>query len=536
VDLSRRTAALALLLGALIALAFPAWASAAEFIVTGTGDTGTKAACETKVGECTLRGALEATNAAADEDEITFSSAFDGGAGSKISLGSQLLVTQPVKIIGGSCAGQPCVTVQSPSSKAFFVQTTHATVEGLAIGVGEGSIGIQVISGQGARIVGNVVTVTGGGTSAGIETGGSTVGGEGNLIEGNKITVASGLNFGIALQNARNVIVGNEIRASSSFYGGVWLESNASGNQIGGDTEASENVIEGFNGGAIHMTGTATHNDVRRNRGTNGGFIEGSALAAPTITGAFATSVSGTAEPGAQIRVFRKATEAGGEIEGFLGEAEADIVTGAWEVTYAKRSIGSFVGATQTVLGTTSDLGGTATLVESPTEKAEREAREKEAAEKAAREKEAAEKAAREAQEREAREQREREAKEKEAAGGGGGSGGSGSGSGSGGSGGSTSSPPAPAPPAPAAKIAPKVKITAGPKRSGTATTARFRFRAEPSAGAKFECRLDRGKWAACRSPKAYKRLKPGRHTFQVRATANGLTGAAARFNFTVKA
>jgi hypothetical protein len=33
-----------------------------------------------------------------------------------------------------------------------------------------------------------------------------------------------------------------------------------------------------------------------------------------------------------------------------------------------------------------------------------------------------------------------------------------------------------------------------------------------------FECRLDRRRYAPCRSPRAYRRLSPGRHTFRVRA------------------
>jgi hypothetical protein len=79
------------------------------------------------------------------------------------------------------------------------------------------------------------------------------------------------------------------------------------------------------------------------------------------------------------------------------------------------------------------------------------------------------------------------------------------------------------------------VKITAGPRRNATATTARFRFRAEPSAGARFECKLDAAKWARCASPRAYRKLKPGRHTFRVRAIAGGLTGPVTKYQFTVK-
>ena len=56
--------------------------------------------------------------------------------------------------------------------------------------------------------------------------------------------------------------------------------------------------------------------------------------------------------------------------------------------------------------------------------------------------------------------------------------------------------------------------------------TARFRFKGVDAGGAgvKFECKLDGKKYHRCRSPKAYKNLKPGKHKFLVRAvSANGV-------------
>jgi hypothetical protein len=56
-----------------------------------------------------------------------------------------------------------------------------------------------------------------------------------------------------------------------------------------------------------------------------------------------------------------------------------------------------------------------------------------------------------------------------------------------------------------------------------------FRFAAAGGTGAaSFECRLDRKPFRPCTSPKAYKRLKPGKHVFQVRAIAAGLTDPSA--------
>ena len=53
-------------------------------------------------------------------------------------------------------------------------------------------------------------------------------------------------------------------------------------------------------------------------------------------------------------------------------------------------------------------------------------------------------------------------------------------------------------------------------KHSRQATT---KFRGSHGVGKlSFKCKLDRGKWTSCRSPKTYKHLKKGRHTFQVKA------------------
>jgi hypothetical protein len=161
----RRRFALALFLTALIVLVVPALAAAAEFEVNGTGDTGTPSACETKVGECTMRGALAAANAGSGEDEITFASSFDGGVGSTITLGSQLTVSQPVKILAAGCPARTCVTLQRSTGTAIFVTAAHSVIEGFAIETGVASIGILIIGGEGSTIFGNTFTISGAGTT-----------------------------------------------------------------------------------------------------------------------------------------------------------------------------------------------------------------------------------------------------------------------------------------------------------------------------------------------------------------------------------
>ncbi len=70
-------------------------------------------------------------------------------------------------------------------------------------------------------------------------------------------------------------------------------------------------------------------------------------------------------------------------------------------------------------------------------------------------------------------------------------------------------------------RIAPVTVKGKGPKRKVTRSRARrglrFRFSSDdPSAS--FECRLDKGEWKPCASPKRVRRAKLGRHTLRVRA------------------
>jgi len=77
--------------------------------------------------------------------------------------------------------------------------------------------------------------------------------------------------------------------------------------------------------------------------------------------------------------------------------------------------------------------------------------------------------------------------------------------------------PPAPPPPA-ADSTRPKATISKGPGKNLDQGIAKFSFKSS-EAGSTFRCKLDSKKPAKCKSPKSYKRLKPGRHTFKVWAT-----------------
>ncbi|HEX5375648.1 MAG TPA: CSLREA domain-containing protein [Solirubrobacterales bacterium] len=86
------------------------------------------------------------------------------------------------------------------------------------------------------------------------------------------------------------------------------------------------------------------------------------------------------------------------------------------------------------------------------------------------------------------------------------------SGTGGGSGGGATTEPPP----------VPQTKITKGPKGTIEATTAKFKF-SSSEKGSTFECKLDKKKFKPCKSPKTYKKLKPGKHVFKVRAVKGGV-------------
>jgi hypothetical protein len=67
----------------------------------------------------------------------------------------------------------------------------------------------------------------------------------------------------------------------------------------------------------------------------------------------------------------------------------------------------------------------------------------------------------------------------------------------------------------------PDTAITKAPKSRGRARRVGFRFEST-APGATFECRLDRGAFAPCASPKRLK-VSPGRHRFRVRALLPGV-------------
>jgi hypothetical protein len=77
----------------------------------------------------------------------------------------------------------------------------------------------------------------------------------------------------------------------------------------------------------------------------------------------------------------------------------------------------------------------------------------------------------------------------------------------------------------------------AGMQIKSTVKWATFRWAATGNVGtARYQCKLDAGRWKACRSPLTIQRLEPGRHTFRVRALdSRNKPSAAVKKSFSVR-
>lgn len=363
--------------------------------------------------------------------------------------------------------------VAAPSAVGIFLFSLNSsegeTVEGNAIRLDSGA-GIEQRFG-GAEIAGNTIEEG----QYGILTLGAPAAAGSNLIEEN--TIVNAEFNAVLIKNENNLLAGNLIEGAG--LAAIRLEgSQASGTIVGGNSEAEENEISGNGGNAVEIVGNeATDNQVERNFGDgNGGlFIDLGAngpgnsetgpndgIQAPSIGSAKLSGASGSgALPGAEIRVFRKATSSPGELQSFLGEAKAD-GSGNWSVTYgAAIPVETRIAATQTGFEGTSELALATT--------------------------EAATKTGGEGS---------KEQKEKKPP---------------------TEKPKKPKKPGKPKGGVPETTITKGPRGRTHARKARFKF-VSSQPGSKFECKLDRQKFKPCKSPKTYKKLKPGKHVFKVRA------------------
>jgi hypothetical protein len=352
--------------------------------------------------------------------------------------------------------------VTPPSSKGISVLalevTEEASIEANRIRMAGGT-GIETSFATG-RITGNEIE----GGSTGILT---KVGEGAGLIASNEVEAPT--EQGIVVESPDNEIRANTVVGAG--LSGILVRNPPgiamTGNLVGGNTAEKENVIESSGGPAIEILEEALEpgstTEITRNRGSgNGGlFIDlvagaNEGILPPAVSAAIQSKAEGTAEPGATVRVFRKASAEPGELQSFLAGAVAD-GSGKWSVAYPQVPTGTIVAATQTSAeGATSELATVTTSADLST--------------------------------------------------GGGGSGG--------GTGGDKKETGKPGGKGNQDKTAPETTIV---KKKVKGRTAKFKF-VSSEASSTFQCRLDKKKFKPCLSPKKYKRLKAGKHVFDVRA------------------
>jgi CSLREA domain-containing protein len=275
-------------------LAAPGTAMAVTYTVNSTGDDPDKAVgtggCETtNAGECTLRAAIQESNASVLVlDEIVFAAAFNGQGADTIAPASLLpAITKQVSIKGGVCAteaGQqgPCAGVNATGlNYALAVEDVDGVViEGLAIT--GATTGLRVVnSSQGFIGRGNWVGVkldggNGTGASTGIwldpDSNNATIGGteasernvivnsaaEGLDVEGADNTDVLGNYFGVKADGSSQAANGKDIEITD--VAGFEATGNEVGTAIptpslGAPCDAGCNVISGATSYGIDLQG-----------------------------------------------------------------------------------------------------------------------------------------------------------------------------------------------------------------------------------------------------------------------------------------
>jgi hypothetical protein len=290
--------------------------------------------------------------------------------GSAVSLNGG--ATPPPRVIGNRIS-----MLNFSNSSAISVGSGRAVITGNQIGRGPG----------GESFTGGPIGIKLSSLSS--VTGRSTV--SGNVLDNIATNNSTNETGGVILENSDGVDVFGNTIGSQPGRGpqgpGIRIKAPTSpsnfsnDNVIGGDQPAEQNQIS-FSGGGVPNTNAievldpnAVRNTFGRNVGSGnaGTFIDlggdgpgntGTAnggIDEPAITLAGADFAQGTSLPGAEVRVFSKATADAGEVEAFLGQATAD-GSGAWRVEYgAAVPDGKRIVATQTdPTGNTSELSAAA--------------------------------------------------------------------------------------------------------------------------------------------------------------------------------
>jgi CSLREA domain-containing protein len=405
--------------------------------------------------------------------------------------------------IGGFAAGTANYVAGGSEGIASGSGGEDFVVQGNRIGVGSdgsnvtsptttGVFALALLVAEAPSIEANVIRMDGGtGIESRFETGFIT----GNQIEGGSIgiltkvgegagliasnTIENAGEHGIVVESPDNEVRANEVIGSGSS--GVFVRNPPgeamTGNLIGGSTAEKENTIEGSGGPAIQILEEAEEvgswTEITRNHGSgNGGpFIN---LLAGANEGIAPPSITAALKSSATGTALKGATvRVFSKAKSEAGELQAFLGETEADVSGNWELTYSVPAGTLVTATQTNGAGSTSQLAAPVAVPADPS---------------------------------------------------SGGGNGGGGNGGGSSADTSP----------PTVTITKAPKAKTKSTTAKFKFKSN-EAGSKFQCKLDKGKFKTCRSPKTYKKLKVGKHVFRVRATDKaGNVSKPAKRKFTI--
>jgi hypothetical protein len=258
-------------------LALPAAASAVTYTVDSTLDEadsgGLNGICLTAGGKCTLRAAIQESNASAlVVDEIHFDATFNGQLADTITLGSLLPpIANPVSINAGLCATQagqsgPCAGVEASAlSYGLSVENTD-TVEISGLAITGATTGIRVVNSSKSFSASNNWL--------------------GEKLDGSN---GSGSNTGIWLDpESDNAIIGG----MAAGQGNVFVNNSFEGLDIEGASNAdvlgnyfgvkADGVTVAANGKNVEITDTNSFEAIGNEVGTK---VEGAALASTACDG-----------------------------------------------------------------------------------------------------------------------------------------------------------------------------------------------------------------------------------------------------------
>ncbi len=239
-----------------VEIAFASSAPFAIFDVNSTGDAGDAlpgdGACATVGTVCTLRAAIEESNALGGMDTITVTL-----AGTIVPM-TPYPITDPVIIdgTGGSTVIEQGST-EGPGvgiKPVFDISAGSTTIRGLTVMGPDGDTFARVFTGDGNLFTGNFFAVTDSTTfgSIVVETNDNIIGGtnltERNVFGGIRLTVSAG---GIDLATGNRIIgnhLGVDAGGASRLGTGSCVSIADRDNEVGGAVSGSGNVITGFDG------------------------------------------------------------------------------------------------------------------------------------------------------------------------------------------------------------------------------------------------------------------------------------------------